>query len=69
LEDLETSDWSRLSPAERIAHCHRKASEAQHEASITEGESRERHLRLAQAWLELSLHVADGKAQPMRRAR
>lgn len=66
LDGIDTAAWSHLTPAERIAYCHRKAAETQHEARSTDSEERERLLRLAKAWLELALDVAEGKDQPKR---
>jgi len=69
VRDFDTNDWAHLTPAERIAHCYRMASEAQSEGShATDRESKERFLRLAKAWLDLALEIKDSVSQPMRNA-
>ena len=67
MHDFDSIEWSGLTLAERIAHCHRMATEALDQSNATEGESKERFARLAQAWLDAANDLADGKSDAMPR--
>ena len=55
--DIDQDEWDRLTPAQRVELCLRKASDAQALSNGVTGGMKEMYLRLTFAWLALANEI------------
>ena len=65
MRDFDANDWDLLTPAEKIAYCHRQAIEVGNEAGGIHGTNKEAYLRPRRGWTSPT-PLAEGKPAPFR---